>query len=194
MAKITDIIKRWNERVVPNGWDKMGAQGAKNYLEKYGKNVGPEKLKLFADYAKSLGLNDFAEGMIQGNNEWKIVSMEYAEKHNFEFDILDAVDNVSDMNPIIVETTIQELANRNIGSSCGSEGNSCFKEIAKEFPNTKIRTCVWQEGDNFLTSSCEMYIDNEKMGERIQELADIGGGSLRFDWSEKAGWNYFETE
>jgi hypothetical protein len=56
-----EIIKRWNERVVPNGWDKQGAKGAKAYLEKYGKKIGAEKLQAFVDYATELGLIEFAK-------------------------------------------------------------------------------------------------------------------------------------
>lgn len=58
------IIKRRNERVIPNGWDEMGAEGAQLYLEKYGKTIGPEKLQAFADYAYSLSLTEFGDEMI----------------------------------------------------------------------------------------------------------------------------------
>lgn len=62
------IIKRWNEKVVPNGWDKMGAEGAQLYLEKYGHNIGPEKVQAFADYAYSLGFKEFGDEMKKHSN------------------------------------------------------------------------------------------------------------------------------
>lgn len=49
-----EIRDRWKERMVPNGWDKMGAEGAKAYLAKYGKGIGKDKLKVFSDYAEFL--------------------------------------------------------------------------------------------------------------------------------------------
>jgi hypothetical protein len=61
MAKVEE---RWNSRVVANNWDEMGTEGAKLYLEKFGKNIGNQKLQAFAEYAYSLGLKEFGDEMI----------------------------------------------------------------------------------------------------------------------------------
>ena len=58
--KESDIVKRWNERIVRNGWDKEGKSGASAYLEKYGRNIGDEKLQALADYARKMGCVEFA--------------------------------------------------------------------------------------------------------------------------------------
>jgi hypothetical protein len=42
----------------------MGTEGAKLYLEKFGKNIGNQKLQAFAEYAYSLGLKEFGDEMI----------------------------------------------------------------------------------------------------------------------------------
>lgn len=34
-----DIVQRWNTRVVPNNWHKMGKEGAELYLKKYGNKI-----------------------------------------------------------------------------------------------------------------------------------------------------------
>ena len=61
MVKLKDIEKRWNERIVPNGWDKMGSEGAELYMEKYGRGMGNDKKLAFVDYARSIDCNEFAD-------------------------------------------------------------------------------------------------------------------------------------
>lgn len=57
------IDKRWMDRVVANGWDKMGEEGARLYLAKYGKNIGDEKREALAKVAEENGCGGFAIGM-----------------------------------------------------------------------------------------------------------------------------------
>lgn len=62
---LKDIEKRWNERVIPNGWDKQGARGAQYYLSRYGKGIGQEKLIKLSQYARSKNAPEFAEELIK---------------------------------------------------------------------------------------------------------------------------------
>lgn len=61
--KRNDIIKRWNERIIPNEWDQMGEEGARQYLQKYGRSIGNEKLLAFAEYAEEMDCEEFADYM-----------------------------------------------------------------------------------------------------------------------------------
>ena len=61
---VHDIKHRWETRVVPNGWD-TDKHGGYFYLEKYGNNIGVEKLKMLANYADRVGSHDFANIMRQ---------------------------------------------------------------------------------------------------------------------------------
>lgn len=200
-----DIEKRWNERIVPNGWDKMGAAGAQAYLEKYGKNIGEDKLKAFAERALSLGLGEFANAMLSKTNDnWKEVSLSYADSHGFNGDIIDQYNDYKDdgVKVKIVVTTIGELAKKGAGTLCGAVGNSCYQEIAKKYPNIQIRALYFPEGDGDDPSGCntpatgspDMKISSDQEGEEIEDLAYQGGGSLRFDSIGPDGWAYFETE
>jgi hypothetical protein len=197
-----DIEKRWKERVVPNGWDALGRIGASFYLHKYGKNISNDKLKAFADYARGLGLDEFADGMLETVNPWKVVTLEYADKNDFNGDIIDLYNDATDdgvyyRDVQIVITTAQELARRGYGTACGGKNNKPYAKIAEKYPDLKIRCCVYEYLDEGVwrkeTGSPDIYITGERMGEEISELAGEGGGSLRCDWCEK-NWTYFETE
>jgi len=59
------VAQRWEDRVVSNGWDRMGADGALEYLNKYGKTMGEEKMKAFAEYALFQGAREFAAEMMR---------------------------------------------------------------------------------------------------------------------------------
>jgi hypothetical protein len=59
------VAERWESRVVPRGWDRMGADGALAYLEKYGKTMGEAKMQAFAQYARFQGANEFAAEMMR---------------------------------------------------------------------------------------------------------------------------------
>jgi len=124
-----------------------------------------------------------------------------AEKHKFNDDILDFQNNVDADKCIIVEARIQELADINAGTICGNIGNTCFKNIAKKYPDVLVRTAVAYitDGNSKIveTSSCEMLIKDNAMGEDIDQLASDGDGSLRFESDLDATgpyWAYFETE
>jgi hypothetical protein len=56
------LEKRWQNRIVINGWHKLGSVGAEKYLAKYGKNIGGTKLKDLRDIAKEKGYADMATG------------------------------------------------------------------------------------------------------------------------------------
>ena len=56
------IIERWDERVVANGWDKMGKAGAAAYMEKYGKSIAAPKVIDLALCAEHMGAPEVAEG------------------------------------------------------------------------------------------------------------------------------------
>jgi hypothetical protein len=58
-----DIEMRWNKRVVANGWDKLGEEGAELYLQKFGKGISDDKRNAIADFAESKGCKEFANGM-----------------------------------------------------------------------------------------------------------------------------------
>jgi len=62
MRKISvrDIQERWNNRVIPNGWNRH-PNGAELYLKKYGRNISDEKLKALMDYAYYMGSIDFGD-------------------------------------------------------------------------------------------------------------------------------------
>jgi len=59
------VAQRWEDRIVSRGWDRMGADGAIAYLEKYGKTMGEQKMKAFAEYALMQGAREFAAEMMR---------------------------------------------------------------------------------------------------------------------------------
>ena len=60
-ARYSDIESRWNSRVVANGWDKRGAEGAKLYLARYGNEIGCEKLAALAYLAEANHRKEMAQ-------------------------------------------------------------------------------------------------------------------------------------
>jgi HEAT repeat protein/uncharacterized protein YwqG len=56
------IRKRWRERIVANGWQEMGEEGAAKYLDGYGQNVGAPKVIQFARQAEAEGCPEMAQG------------------------------------------------------------------------------------------------------------------------------------
>jgi len=63
MTTYTEIEKRWNERIVPNGWHTMGREGAAAYIKKYGKKMGEDKRQWFYCWANRQKCKEFAEGI-----------------------------------------------------------------------------------------------------------------------------------
>jgi rubrerythrin len=59
------VETRWQSRVIANGWDEYGAEGAREYLQKYGKTMGEEKMRAFAEYAKEQGAREFSAEMFR---------------------------------------------------------------------------------------------------------------------------------
>lgn len=106
----------------------------------------------------------------------------------------DAFDAVSyaaeDGEPAIgAKTTIGELAAMKAGIITGKVGIPRFDEVAKLYPNVEIYTAYF--GARNLVGSCDMYIDSDEMGNKIEELT-----GLRYDDAGKSfpGWRYFEAE
>ena len=56
------IRKRWQERVVANGWHEMGEEGAAKYLADYGQNIGAPKVIQLARQAEAAGCPEVALG------------------------------------------------------------------------------------------------------------------------------------
>ena len=56
----TAIRKRWQTRVVAQGLDKIGAQGASGYLDRYGKRIAAPKVIDLALCAQAEGCNEMA--------------------------------------------------------------------------------------------------------------------------------------
>ena len=201
-----EIEKRWEERVVLNGWDQQGAEGAKAYLEKYGKKIGEDKLLAFADYATELGLTEFAKEfksrLTPATVSIKEVTRQQAVTAGFNDDAINQFDDgASNETPLakqpnrvmLFETTVAVLAANNVGSLCGDVPNHCFKKIATKFPDVEVRGCLDKVANS--VGCVDMKVANEKMGEQISNLADKGGGSLRFDGDgANNSWEYFETE
>lgn len=55
-----DMENRWSRRTVKNGWDTMGEEGAKNYLNKYGKGIQDTKLIHLAIFAEKKNKTEYA--------------------------------------------------------------------------------------------------------------------------------------
>jgi hypothetical protein len=58
-----DIQARWEARVVPNGWHRLGRHGADAYVRKYGRGIGLEKLMALREFARIQGFPEFAAGL-----------------------------------------------------------------------------------------------------------------------------------
>ena len=128
----------------------------------------------------------------------KEVTYQYAKDNGFNRDILDAYNGAKDegTEAKIIEATIQDLADANIGTCCGIVGNSCFREIIKKYPNwgkVELRAILYVKDNDI--GWPDIKIVSKGQGYAIQRLADKGGGSLRFeDAGDTNGWWYFETE
>lgn len=57
----SDILERWQNRVVAQGLDRMGASGAEIYLERYGKGIAAPKVIALAQVAEANGEHEMAE-------------------------------------------------------------------------------------------------------------------------------------
>ena len=77
---------------------------------------------------------------------------------------------------IAVESTIGELSNLNVGTTCGTVRNKCFTKFNKFF-NRKVRG--WYSSSNSEVDGMFHIECNEQESEEIEELAGINNGSLR---------------
>ncbi len=57
-----EIVGRWQERIVPQGWHTDGEAGAEAYLKKYGKGIGADKAIALARQAEREGYPEMARG------------------------------------------------------------------------------------------------------------------------------------
>lgn len=118
------------------------------------------------------------------------LSQEEISKNNKIGVFYDELTGYSEDTTIPVYTcTMKELADRGIGTGCGSVGNKCYKTIAKKYPNIVVVCCI-MDGT---TNSIYAQVESDDIAAEIEELASKGGGSLRAD-SYDQGWRYFETE
>ena len=58
----TDILQRWQERIIARGLHKYGAEGARIYLSDYGKGIAAAKCIALARCAEAEGYPDMAAG------------------------------------------------------------------------------------------------------------------------------------
>ena len=128
----------------------------------------------------------------------KEYSKEEAENLNFNCDVIDFYDMVVDDHgqqyARIVEATLKELGEMELGTSCGicDPQNTCFVALAKKFPKIKVRASI--DLKEKITGSIEAYLTNTNQGYAIEKEAENAGGSLRYEESNSPGWAYFETE
>lgn len=184
-----DIVKRWNERVVPNNWDKT-ENGAEQYVSKYGKLISQEKLKMFRDYAQSIGCISFVNGInkfitdncsndymrdLVGNERIKGVN---GDAQCYYEDFKNDGDDVR-----LVETTIKHLSKINSKTSCGCE----FNQLDQKFYNLKIRACYNKTSNE--VSSFDIRLLNKDQGYEIEKW-----GTRFEDSGDDDGWWYFEDE
>jgi ATP dependent DNA ligase domain len=60
-----DIVERWEGRIVPNGWQSRGREGAISYIAKYGKGMKAPKAIMFARLAEVKGFPLMAMGFFE---------------------------------------------------------------------------------------------------------------------------------
>lgn len=117
--------------------------------------------------------------------------------------ILDEVPNFLDDNGeseegyVVVETTIDELAQLNIGTCCGITGNTAFVALKNEGFGTS-RVIGWYNAKTKdVMGMIHIEISDEYQADKISDIAyDAGGGgSLRSNGkSRKNGFYEFEIE
>ena len=92
-----------------------------------------------------------------------------------------------------IESTTSESADMHIGTLCGIEGNECFIEIAKEFPNRKVRGW-FDKKENVILGMVHIECTEDET-ETIENLAKCGNGSLRENGTSTwEGFYEFEIE
>jgi hypothetical protein len=57
--------ERWQGRIVANGWDQQGEDGAQQYLSVYGKSIGAPKCINLAFAALAHGCPEVADGFFK---------------------------------------------------------------------------------------------------------------------------------
>jgi hypothetical protein len=98
------------------------------------------------------------------------------------------ISNTGDSSGILqgLSCTLLDLSFKKYSSFCGAK----FTKAAEKYPNVKVYTCTTVKGKRKV-GSCDMFIENERMGEEIGELT-----GLRYDDSGDPlpAWRYFEDE
>ena len=95
---------------------------------------------------------------------------------------------------IMVKTTIGDLAVLEVGTSCGTVGNTCFVPLAKKHGGRQV--ICWFHPTKKEVNGMPLIACNEKEAENIEEIAsNKGDGSLRANGKAKlAGFYEFEVE
>jgi hypothetical protein len=78
---------------------------------------------------------------------------------------------------VAMEFSMMELANRHVGTLCGTVDNECFIEVAKSFPDRMIRG--WYDHEEKVMCGMVHIQCTEEESETIENLAEHAEGSLR---------------
>lgn len=190
------IAKRWRERIVPKGYDRSGAQGAKDYLLQYGQNLSKTKLIALMEYAYEQKAIGFADQVRQ----------ELFNRENHSTDKIDVDDLFGDpsvtrlsitnvhlqikadyermtkesgflVTPQLIEAPIRYLAKLKAGSRLGKLKNRVWLNMPADCMGLVVRTVLVQEKAvtygklklpaMWLTGNCEILI-NEEIPKRLK--------------------------
>jgi len=201
MITFSQVVERWNNRIVPNAWHTMGNIGAQAYLKKYGHNISYGKKKAISDYARNQGYSAFADGMlgIKGPDK-KTVKTETTKitEENVSFPIFSFWANSfskTHKNSFLAETTAQNLVKLNaffVGWNVPVWGI-----ITREFPCLRVRTCLGEidrDGKTvYETGDVDIWTDSEEQAEKISFLSRTGRCKL-VNYFYEEGWTYFSSE
>ena len=96
---------------------------------------------------------------------------------------------------VAIEATVQELADLNVETGCGSVGNQAFKALAaKGYGHRKCRG--WHDAKNgVVVGMFHIKIQTDKTADKVERIVGAAGGSLRYDGDSRwEGFKEFEIE
>jgi len=95
-----------------------------------------------------------------------------------------------------LESTIQELADLDAGTTCAGHGNSCFKTLSTKFPDNRIFSKFehYHDGRPTLDGMVAIECTDEDQAYEIEVLAESARGSLRNDYDLGNRFWIFEVE
>lgn len=116
-----------------------------------------------------------------------------------DMDMFDEVDFLLQEGYQAVDITIGELAALGAGTVCGSVGNKCFTFMVPKYEKRKVKCWFHPNEPNgcgpSVNGMVHIKVQTETTAEKIEHLADKGGGSLRFEGeSVFEGYMEFEVE